>query len=502
MEEQGFTANHQNDPDLDSCENEPLAFSGCIQDKGALLVCDSAGAVTHYSENLQRFFQLDDGSYPSSLQTLFVDDSDYFKHRRQEIFSGPHAYIPGVISNSGIEGDLLVSEHDDQTLYEFEAHVPEGVEKPGLEIRFNEEVIPARCDVVSLLQRIGEITGFGKIMIYRFLPDASGEVVAEASDGSLGDYFGLRFPASDIPRNARGLYIDNPFRIIFDTECETVAVRAIPGAAEVPDLSTSTLRSVSPLHIEYLGNMGVRSSCSISIRVMGRLWGLVAMHSKSPLPVGIRQRVEARRLVDRELSLALMDASIEANHRRFNANAGTLERAAAQVVAATSGGDDSKELSALTELIDGEGLLVLRAGRTLRNDLDLDGDEIQQLQQVCSSNSSNQQFISDSLGNVMSQSDAFRQKVSGVVYLNLPGGSASIEIFWLRPEITREVDWAGKPEKLRREVNGEVRISPRQSFARWTAQSRGHAHPWKSSDVMLVSKLAAQTLSLLAGARR
>ena len=494
------------DPDLAVCDREALAFSGRIQDQGALLVCDGDGTVTHASDNLQRFF--DCNPAPGlTLQALFADDSDYFVHRRRAIHDAHHFVIHNVLSNRGLEGDLLLSECAGRLLYEFEARAEPDAATPApqLSISGDPGTLPAETDPERLLRQIHELTRYPKIMIYRFLEDHSGEVVAELSDGSLDAYLGLRFPASDIPRNARNLYVDNPFRLIFDTAGPTVAVRALQRATDdtPPDLSTSTLRSVSPLHLEYLGNMGVRASCSFSVRVMGRLWGLVALHATQPTQIDVRSRIRVRELIDRHLALALMNAHIRAGHQRFNSSVGLVEGCAAALAALLRGGHDLP-LDALRELLDCDSLLLLRDGMPLRDELDLAPQQWRGLRDVARRQRLNGQFATDFLGRFLEQDAPFRQRVSGVLYQSIGSGRAGseLEILWLRQEQIRTVSWAGEPLKLRREVDGEVRISPRRSFQKWSEETRGQSRPWNNADRLLATRLAAQALSAVAGIAR
>ena len=132
-------------------------------------------------------------------------------------------------------------------------------------------------------RQVRALTGFDRVMVYRFAPDGSGEVVAESAKSGIGSFLGLHYPATDIPKQARALYLRNLLRVITDIEAEPVPI--LPPADEHGqpfDLSLSVLRSVSPIHIEYLRNMGVRASMSISIVVEGEFWGLIACHHYSP----------------------------------------------------------------------------------------------------------------------------------------------------------------------------------------------------------------------------
>src|SRR6185312_14287449 len=138
------------------------------------------------------------------------------------------------------------------------------------------------------------LTGFDRVMVYRFHPDGSGEVIAEVAKAGLETFLGLHYPASDIPQQARTLYTRNWLRIIADIGAKPVRLLSTAThSAGLLDLSMSTLRSVSPIHIEYLQNMGVGASMSISILRDGKLWGLFACHHYSPHHVSFERRTAA-----------------------------------------------------------------------------------------------------------------------------------------------------------------------------------------------------------------
>src|SRR5690606_23418309 len=147
-------------------------------------------------------------------------------------------------------------------------------------------------------------SGYDRVMVYRFLPDYSGEVAAEVLAGTMASYDGLRYPASDIPPQARALYLRNRLRVIADVDAPPQPVLQSPELAEPLDMSFDVLRAVSPVHLQYLRNMGVRASMSISLVVDGRLWGLVACHHGMPRPVDARRRL-ALETLGRHVSMIL-----------------------------------------------------------------------------------------------------------------------------------------------------------------------------------------------------
>ncbi|MEM6773687.1 MAG: GAF domain-containing protein [Pseudomonadota bacterium] len=494
----------QHPADLDACEREPLAFSGRIQDVGALFVVDPRNLrLTHVSGNLERWFVRPDTlGTPPQLQEFFHDDCAYFVHRRRPLFDERHFLIRGAVSNRGIEGDILLAAHSDaQHLYEFEMR-PTGAETTGTppkaQVSLSERSLPEEIDVEGALRRIHSLTTYPKIMLYHFLEDGAGEVVAELSDQQLDSYQGLRFPASDIPQVARRLYIDNPFRLIFDTRGTEVDVEQLSGSDAELDLSLSTLRSVSPVHVEYLGNMGVRSSASFPIMVMGKLWGLLAMHAVEPTALSMDTRMQVLRIVEHEFARRIMDQRVRDDHRRFNANAKLLDDCAIALMHL----DDSPrsvELAtqALRKLITCDGLLLRLDGHVLNADDYISAADADRLANLGAEEATGGQFSTHTLGRHLTQDETFRRRASGLLYsaLDARRQRGRIEVLWLRAEQAETVTWAGRPVKERHTVDGEERISPRRSFSAWQQLSEGAATAWRSGDLMLASKLLVNILT-------
>ena len=145
----------------------------------------------------------------------------------------------------------------------------------------------------SAAREARRLTGFDRVMIYRFLRDGSGSVAAEDKAEALPPFLNHRYPASDIPKQARELYLRNPIRVIPDVSYTPAPlVPTLNPATRTPlDMSECTLRSVSPIHVQYLKNMNVAASMSVSIVVDGALWGLMAFHHMTPklVPYELRE---------------------------------------------------------------------------------------------------------------------------------------------------------------------------------------------------------------------
>ncbi|WP_282450913.1 GAF domain-containing protein [Marinobacter bryozoorum] len=264
---------------IDQCEQEPLHLSGAIQPHGALLVADAQGQVTHASENLDQWLappeQLIGKPLPDPLATLSAELDDQPGSRITRINAELAGHSASVVltrsSNGAVVIELLPTSTDTST----------GAPMPVLP--FTELNHPLQIDDARqrLVEHIQAHTGFDRVLYYLFRHDETGEVVAEAcGTETTGTYHGLRFPASDIPRIARDLYMKSPWRTIPDAQAASINIL---GRGETPpDLSHADLRSVSPVHQSYMANMGVAGAVSIPVKTATRLKALISCHSAAP----------------------------------------------------------------------------------------------------------------------------------------------------------------------------------------------------------------------------
>jgi light-regulated signal transduction histidine kinase (bacteriophytochrome) len=287
--------------DLANCASEPIHIPGSIQPQGALLAFDLQGRLAAWSANAAALL----GVAPAAgafFASLGLDEAVNALLRAALADQADGATPPAMaeVACAGHTFDCVVHGYGQRVIAEFELRHAPSNEVAAFALRAHAAIgqLKRQKSLVALMQlvaeQVREITGFDRVMGYRFRHDGSGDVVAEAVRGDLPRYLGQRYPAGDIPAQARRLYTINTLRLIADVGYEPVPLLGAGGAgAQAPlDLSHSILRSVSPIHIEHLQNMGVGASMSVSIVVNGRLWGLVACHHMAP-----RQVLEAGALV-------------------------------------------------------------------------------------------------------------------------------------------------------------------------------------------------------------
>ena len=288
--------------DLTSCDREPIHQLGHIQSFGAMLVVSSDNFIAHHSANAAEFLGLEaiarGDSLDSILPELTLETIRDAAKWLVEPDDTERVFSIAVLGGGRNRFDCSIHRTAGLLVLEFERHDTAGFGNHVASIRPMVNRLEGIDGVENICQaaakRLKALLEFDRVMVYRFHPDGSGEVIAEARESAVDSYSGLRYPKSDIPQQARGLYLRNRLRIIADVNDTPVPV--VPGQrldGDPIDLSLSTLRSVSPIHIEYLRNMGVRASLSISIIVRGRLWGLFACHHYQPRALPFSNRTAA-----------------------------------------------------------------------------------------------------------------------------------------------------------------------------------------------------------------
>ncbi|MET0284556.1 MAG: ATP-binding protein, partial [Polyangiales bacterium] len=348
----------------------------------------------------------------------------------------------------------------------------------------------------SAVAEVRAMTGFDRVMAYRFDRDDHGHVVVENMREGLESYLDLHYPASDIPAQARRLYIINRLRMIADVAYQPVPIEpALSPTDGAPlDLSFSVLRSVSPIHIQYLQNMGIKASMSISLVIDGRLWGMIICHHYQPkvVPYVVRAACD---FLSQTLSWQLAASERADRTEKRTKIEGQLRRLMQQL---TSAADleqgvrgNSTELLALTEAT---GAALVHAGKVSRFGVTPTEAELNALTSWLRDRAGSGPFASEHLG--LDYPALADSALAGLLAAPLePSGGSWM--LWFRPEVTRTVDWAGDPNKQVSIENGETRLSPRGSFALWKETVRGHSEPWQPWHVEIAIELGHAIASLV-----
>lgn len=494
---------HGRQVDLLNCADEPIHIPGSIQPHGALLFFGSDGALEGWSANAPALLGLAPeagASYaaldlpPAALELLL----DYIGPGEPEVTP---SMVPVCIK--GTDFDCVVHAAFGRVVAEFERREVGADEVTQFALRAHASIDRLRRQktIEGLLsiavEQIRAFTGFDRVMAYRFRPDDSGDVVAEARRDDLVPYLGQRYPASDIPAQARRLYVLNTLRSIIDVNDTMVPLLGAPGALPL-DMSHAVLRSVSPVHIEYLKNMGVGASMSVSIVINGRLWGLIACHhmARKLVPYAIRMAADV---------LAQVIAStIHSIESRLETQ--MIERAAST---RTKLVEDLLIEDDPLETFDRFADAVLAATRAQAQvtayygKVRVHGELPQDLAEAIVAalpEGAHDLVVRDKLHD---WPEALRERLGKWVgLLAMPFDPAANG--WnllLRMEQIEQVAWGGRPEKTSTFGPLGERLTPRGSFDAWYETVRGHALPWEPT-ILANARLTLAELVRVMTARR
>jgi chemotaxis family two-component system sensor kinase Cph1 len=489
------------DVDLTNCDREPIHSPGSIQEHGFLLVLqlqsDGSLRIVTASENSAHYLQkplstilntglqtIVEGKTIENLERelksdLSPSEAVRFLGTTRLPLGGEAALEFQVVGHRLGEFVILECEHTEHSVdvAHLNAVISDFVSSIE-EIQDPQEL----CQLIS--RKVRELTGYDRVMLYQFNEDGHGTVLAEERNERLPSYLGLHFPATDIPQQARALYVLNRVRIIPDVEYHPSPLVSIPEREDAPplDLSLSILRSVSPIHRDYMRNMGTISSMSISLVAEGRLWGLISGHHSEPLTVPYLVR-SATTVLSRIAMSQLM--SLE-RARKMN-HAIRLKSVHGQLLTFMAAGENyidglanhPDELLAVTgasgaAIVVGERCILL--GETPAK------EDVLELAQWLFKEVREEVYETHQLELDYSLSEEMRAKASGLLAISL-SQVHRMKILWFRPEVVRTVHWAGEPAKGEVVVDGIRQIHPRNSFATWKQIVRGKSVPWSSVEV-------------------
>lgn len=502
--------------DLDNCAREPIHIPGSVQPRGVLLVVQDDGAVVlQASVNVATVLGRPvDTVVGAPLGEVLGVPAARVVLEQLAAVPDHRTRNPGLVEVATADGtvqlDVVVHRPPPATLADpGPVFVVELEPADGPRPLTYGTTYESVRDAIADLNRAGELselydiaarhvrrlTGFDRVMIYRFDAEYNGEVVAEAKRRDLEPFLGLHYPASDIPAQARAMYEKSWIRLISDVEYTPVPVvpTVDPLSGRPLDLTYATLRSVSPVHCEYLQNMGVRASMSISLLRDGKLWGMVACHHYSgphAPSYGVRAAAEFLGVALSARLVAQVEEDALEESRRAS---GVLAR-----LVAASRDEDVRLAQALTRtddlltLVPADGVVVSVGDDVLTAGEVPDAATCRAVAAWASS--VDEVLATDRLPELPGAPDA--PGTAGAVALALPDGGT---VVWLRGEVVRTVDWGGDPHhKVIAVPEGDgVRLSPRQSFDLWREQVRGRSLPWDDQHVQNAADLRTYLVEAL-----
>ena len=480
------------DADLLLCAQEPIHIPGAIQPHGCLLAIEeSTWQVLQTSANSADWL----GVAPDQLigrplgDTLPREPAEALLRMLQ---AAPGAE-PAVLTFAGRALDVALQRHDGVVLAEFTATASaSGTERAESGVGRALEQLAACRELPEfagvLAQAVRTLTGFDRVVTYRFDTDGHGEVVTESKVDELPPYLGLHFPESDIPAQARELYRRHWIRSIPHARYLPVPlVPALRPDSGLPlDLGPATLRSVSPVHLEYMENMGVQASMSMSLVVGGRLWGLVSAGHRMPreLPLSLRRACET---IGRVASLQIGALEAIDLQQRRDAKAQPLRLLVERLHVGSGELLESlaSEPDAVLQLAGAHGFVTLVGEKVLgagvRPPL---LDTLRLAQWLHDRAVPSGVFHSRQLGIDEPQWTSLQSTASGLLAFVMPVAARGC-VMWFRGEQPLSVSWGGDPHKTVDAEGdaGPARLHPRKSFALWKEVVRGRAEPWDGAAI-------------------
>ncbi|WJK12126.1 ATP-binding protein [Pseudomonas fluorescens] len=491
---------------LANCADEPIRFPGAIQPHGLLLTLSEPDlSIIQISANVETLLARPAQELIGQpLQSLIGDA--HAAQVRQALQQPAWSDAPPLhfrLNGTAFEG--LLHRHQDVLILELEIHVenfqPRNV--AGTETHLGRML--ARLQKAQSLQALYDIsvkeiqamTGYDRVLIYRFEEEGHGQVIAEASDPSMEVFNGLFFPASDIPEQARELYRTNWLRIIPNADYQPVPlVPKLRPDTETPlDLSFATLRSVSPIHCQYMKNMGVLSSMSISLLKGDRLWGLISCGNRQPLHVPHELRT-ACQTIGQVLSLQIsaMEALEVSRQREEKVEALALLNQAMIDSPQNVFDGLANQPQVLMALANAGGIAIIEDRQLHRYGNCPEPEDIRALHKWLQERGE-PVFASHHLASVYPPAEQYQQVASGVLAMSLPK-PVDNGVLWFRPEVKENINWSGDPRKPLDLENSDagLRLRPRTSFEIWKVEMAGISTKWSHGDLFAANDLRRSAL--------
>ncbi|QOG01333.1 ATP-binding protein [Flavobacterium sp. MDT1-60] len=476
---------------LTNCEHEPIHVPGSIQPHGFLLGVTADWKIDFCTENIAAFVDL------SYKETIGKDFCAIFGNKaKQEIVNyisddKNSMIFPLEIELLGKSFQLSIHKSHDIYVLEAEPHFGKNEQIAQLytqTIQFvsnmsSTNTLQELCALVAKGTR--DITGYDRVMIYRFDANYNGEIYAENCREDLEPFLGLHYPHTDIPAQARELYMRNQLRLITDIDYVPVPIFTTDDKENKNlDLSLSILRSTSPIHVEYLKNMGVGATLTISLIHHDRLWGLIACHHYSAKNISPEIRLAAK------LQGQFISSQIDLRQSRDEYQ---IVRKTSLALEHLTGLDlppnplSFASISADPELLNlcnATGVSICIRGEIYKNGVTPSDDQINAIIAKIGNLTKEAIFTTNKLTDYFPE---FNQcsDFAGIIYHSLSNENS---IIWYRPETVSEINWAGDPEKaIVKDSNG---LHPRNSFNIWKQILKNQSSNWLHAEINAAASYA------------
>jgi two-component system, chemotaxis family, sensor kinase Cph1 len=478
--------------DLVACDQEPIHVPSSIQPHGMLLVVDLTSDIVLQAASDATLTTDPRFALPgrSVREILGISLSDLVQQAETTLRLEP-VYL-GTVGPFDERGKLTITAHCVQGLAVVEAEPafkPASAAATLASIRSITELVGGAFDLIEACKlaasELQRIIGYDRVMIYQFLPDGTGSVIAEKKGDGLSSLLNHRYPASDIPKQARELYIRNLIRTIPNVGyTPTALMPRLSSPTNLPlDMSHCVLRGISPVHIRYLKNMGVGASMSVSLLPRGNLWGLIACHNTTAKLIPYEAR-EGCRHVGQILSQQIR-AHEDADSHTIAVELGAARDRVMQVL------DNSDDPYAallglcptLQQIVLSHGVAVCRKDTVVTAGAVPSEAQVSRLAKWLRKRLSGiDLFLTHCLPEEYAEAGAFASVASGLLSILLPGDNPLL-FMWFRAEQIEEINWAGNPHEALESGSSLGALNPRKSFTTWRETVRGSARPWTSVEI-------------------
>ncbi|MBY6091124.1 HWE histidine kinase domain-containing protein [Maritimibacter alkaliphilus] len=473
--------------DLTNCDREPIHILGNVQSFGALIAISADWIVRHVSANSAEVL----GFTPEEIIGRPLGDflpRATLARLREKLSGASHEHSIGRIFGfdvfeNGTYYDISAHQSGLSFIFEFEAksrgndHDELAMVTPMLKRVAAQTDLQSGAEVAA--EQLRELTGFDRVMVYQFGPEGDGTVIAEAKDSQDSEsYLGLHFPASDIPRQARALYKRSLLRLISDVD-DTVApiVPQVSPEGTPLDLSLAVTRAVSPIHLEYLRNMKVRASMSVSIVIRGELWGLMACHHRAPLYIDYERRTAIELLaqfyayeVERQESRAASETS--GNAQKLH------DRLMMRMSSGESLGDAFPAIAReIGKVIPHDGIALYSDGEYIGEGKIPEKADFEVIARFLNTSAASRVYATDNLLARLPSMEHVVDRCAGILAIPVSRRPRDYIVLF-RTEVAQQVNWAGNPNKPVEVGAFGTRLTPRKSFELWQEDVRNRSEQW------------------------
>lgn len=493
---------------LSNCDREPIHIPGKVQAHGFLIACQAHNLQILYVSSNVEFYT---GMTVAQVLKLNIEqllqapelelNLSEFKPLIAELQYGAkhEVAIPATVKQQQFV--VIAHKNNGNLILEFE---PQAAEVSNLKLNdtLGEVLAPLQGGVRlqellhKLTWHIRDIIKYDRVMVYKYWEDWHGEVVAEEKREDLEPFLGLHYPASDIPRQARELYLLNLVRIIANVDAQPADL--ISQLTDTPlDLTYASLRAVSPMHIQYLKNMGVKASFSISLVHNGKLWGLIACHNYTPRFIDYESRKACKLLA--QLLSTMLNTKLEEEQAVLSSKFKDEADHIFKTMYAT--GEIAKSLinnaRSVLQIGNATGAALSFNDRIYTIGNTPNEVEITAIVKWLKGNAPTPLYHTNNLPKFFTKATSYSHIASGLMAAELFKNNGEY-VLWFKPELSQTVKWAGNPQKaIEVDVTGATRLTPRQSFAVWNEEIKNTSENWGHAEILTALRLREGILQVI-----